>query len=274
MSRGISRRELLKLAGVGLAVAAGSQAIEWASRKPTNEIIESVEKNHQVKIHNGLAQFMNDRGGFIDSEGKFNDTLNHVFREIRKYPPGMLNKCGIKDIYLADGLGVGGHAYPEQNAVLIPGSLDVFSRIFASVGDVTNHEFYHNIDNLEGGHDLEDDIWHEFHEDAECSPYSSDVYPSEEDLPSCGGAFYEHPMQANWWASEDRAFWAMKIMNPIDHRLLIGKIENTRDPILKEVRMKKFKFIKNAYFEYSDGRMNEQYWDDLINLKVGEGYFR
>lgn len=266
---GLSRRDFLKLAALGAAALAGRDIIDRIDLSgKTEKLLTDLERDYGLHGVNGVGSL--DWRAESLSPIDYYRGLRRIAREVAKYPPDFFTQNGVKDIHLVN-FGMG-KALPERRAVVVP-KADPLTLLLTTTGDIFNHETWHVAEEL-GRFPRKrnvDSIWAHYHDNI-CDPYKR--YPEGEKNPlePCSSSYYTFPYEANWRPSEDRAFWAMRMMNPIDH----ANLRRSLDPLdsnLRKVRRQKYADMKSTFRRLSNELMGDQYWLDLIAGKVKSGYF-
>lgn len=72
---------------------------------------------------------------------------------------------------------------------------------------------------------------------------------------------------------EDRAVHGAFLLIPSLHARLLLRCADEADLLRLIVIKEKIRQVKQLYLEWSDGKMNDRYWEDLLAGNVTEGYF-
>ncbi|MBT3864446.1 hypothetical protein HOE67_03965 [Candidatus Peregrinibacteria bacterium] len=194
--------------------------------------------------------------------------LNLLFIETERYPRILIQKSGLKKIYIfssfeenlfgGEQIRAGGYAFHGSEDIAISTTRGVF-----------DHELFHRIDMHYGGIDDDNDKWGKrAHGDDYKSLYGR--HGREAIISGKGGGPRPigHPSAYGKYGgiNEDQADMAKALMQNQEEVLKhIGS-----EPALAE----KAKMIKELYFKISEGRMDKKYWDDLRSgEKIDDAYW-
>lgn len=207
--------------------------------------------------------------------------LEIITKAFSLYPPDIFTRNGISSIAVVHNLLVDGD---RVNGVFSPGQQSV--TLDSSSGESTvHHELYHAFDYLTNGFSSEDSQWQNLHTCA-CQ-----VYEGTYDVFRNGGEGSNTTSSNNWfindpelgsiednpygktYPTEDRAVFAQVTMMADTHSRLIQIIANEPDETAGNILKQKYELIKAQYFIFSNGRMNDEYWQALLERRVNSEYF-
>lgn len=240
----------------------------------TEENVEHIKDTHGIDIYTGLPILHAIKYGYeklTDQELERVTTL--LKKELSKYPKDYFVQNGIYTIFCVKDLK---HIIPNKE---IGGVKLITNEIVISLVNgneklfevTVHHELYHAVEegatiipSFISGKDMgkTNTEWNEDTYECACNPYEK---PEE----------WLRTFSSNYGMGdpvEDRATFAEFLMDREFHKDLLAHVDTLTGQD-KVVFMNKINYIKQKYFEWSDGMMDEQYWQDLIEGRVDENYF-
>jgi hypothetical protein len=299
-----ARRKWLKRA----AAAAAGAALAYERRHRIGEILEETlapdnlarsieEKRNHIRGRYGFAVTVGHisreelalefREGSVSatyvtaeepSLGQQRDGVNWLLHDLAKYPPECVRNFNLKEMRLVADLWH--YMQRRDKEAFVDGRIGGISdkdKKFIALDVKTAFSLY-SVDTWFAWHGLGAFV-HELHHraDEELSPESDDEEWVK--LNPHGWFDYVHDLayvsdeyetgfatsRGRYAVYEDQAEVARVLMN--EPARTVARAES--DSVLAA----KVAFIKRRYFEWSDGRMDEQYWKDLAAGKVDEAYW-
>jgi hypothetical protein len=278
----VSRRQLFKLIFLGAAATANELIIKPKLRplirqsnglvspddvgqefeKTDADVVETIKNSliylketYDLDIFNGedkilsflTANFVGD--GIEISMPDLRDSLFLIVQEAAKYPQDFFVKNNIKGVRLSN------------NMKWIDEPIDGLA---ASLTDITL-EF--NRDDL---HYFKSTFHHEIFHLLTYRFKSIDDYFEYRKNFNTGAKANPERKQGTF---EDMPELAERIMIYESHKRFLERIDQENDPIIKEALINEYEIVKQVYFDMSDGLINEQFWQDLIDNKFRQDYF-
>lgn len=188
-------------------------------------------------------------------------------RELAKYPPEFIQFCGITQLRFVQDLSLENHKYWDGSKSVGGLASSRGSVYIASYGaDTIHHEIFHRADQQsEELNEKKQRKWKRLNRLSNPYLYRSYWDMTRQDrrkLPIDG--FAKTYGRVDVW--EDRATVA---------ELLMSDLEKAEDYVEKdEVLANKAKRVIIDLYRWSRGKMNEQYFEDLKEGKVKEGYWQ
>ncbi|MBP9763032.1 twin-arginine translocation signal domain-containing protein [Patescibacteria group bacterium] len=260
----LTRRRFLGLAGAaGAGVVAYPKAREAVlatfDRAGINERINTaklfLEQRYKIQVETGPITAEEKRtDGLIDAEGmslvEQCDALEKICFELDKYPFLLKRNLRRMQIHLSKTLelqsGERLNGLAGSKLYIIPGRVS-FERVF-------HHELFHMIDLSHS----ESRDWNELHLPHEAQPtWYEDFLPESGHVVGYGRRNED----------EDRAMIAQCLLNYPDIIYLNRRIRT--DEILRA----KTQVVKTQFLSWSFGAMNEQFWIDMAEGAVNDGYW-
>lgn len=232
--------------------------------------VEYLKDTYDIDIYTRVSLFLakSFTGGTLN-QSELKRTVQNIRKAASLYPKEYFQNNGIKGIsvlkdFKIDGKSFGGDAVVEQGYFVISYSDNGEWQVGAC-----HHEAYHMADlqtnfleSLSGKNTTKTKEWDKVFA-CNCDPYSeANINPNH---------FVSDYAETN--DVEDRADMAFWIMTPSRHKDLLNKIAHSSDAETKRILTEKMRIIKEDYLAWSNGKMNDQYWEDLLAGKVHEGYF-
>lgn len=291
-SPALSRREVLKISGIigAGALFLGIRAIDHERMSPSivdesdglSELemdLRFIQDEYGLQIFSGVPLLdASNISGRRPSLEELAQCVKRTREWLRFYPKDFFREKGIAGFSFLYDLGQFG-LEEKYSGVLsystrfIYYNAENFNTNHFEAISTFHHEIYHAADvggnffsNLKGKINSVWSIrkaqWHGVF-NCNCDPYNKKYDGT--------GPFTEVYGQVN--IEEDKATFADKLLSPDHHAALLYRISNISDPEEKSILENKIRLIKRDYFNWSNGKMDDQYWQDLLNGNVDEEYF-
>jgi len=249
------------------------------------EAVGFIKNNYSVDIFTGMPNvsgFFNLISGIKGtdlSRFELSRGLGLVMEEIVKYPPRYFTDNGVHNIRFLNNVKVRGIDYyggfgANQGTLGIAYSAANNEADREYERDVFHHELYHGTDWHDGLYLFDDNRWRDLH-NCGCRPYwergGRDSLEGAEPPQSSPNWFLDPYGQTE--APEDRAVFASHVMIPRLHRNLLTLINTSSNQTTRNILQRKYDAIKKDFAKWSGGKMNDQYWKDLVDDRVSWGYF-
>ena len=197
-----------------------------------------------------------------------------LVNQLAKYPPDFFRNNGIKavsfwgDIKDQEGNQILGLSSPEIPVISVTTTPDGIKEIVSF-----DHEVFHQAKRHDGTPYTNDPEWLllSASRDLDCDLYE-DSSDGRTEGPLCPDSYYLDSPQSKDNTFEDAANTAEVLLNPERHRQELLRIQSL-DPDSRQILLAKINKIKRYYYKWSKGLINDSYWSDLINNKVGIDYF-
>lgn len=211
---------------------------------------------------------------------EYTQGLKLLSEEIVKYPPNFFQKNKVRQVRFLNNIRVGHYSYYGGYAGISDGTVglaydaDNFEENREYFRSVFHHELFHVLDYREDKYMPDDKIWQEFHTNKNAPNYLNIGGRDEIDE--------RKPMKTTEYFTsdygqrspkEDRAEFASKMMSKTKHAELVDAINNLKDKKAQEIMNEKYSAMKKYYYKWSDGVMDDKYWNDLMNGVVDKHYF-
>ncbi len=310
----ITRRSFLKKAAIGLGAAGFLMNYPWLKETLETEInpestmeelestIEELETAYGFKLDLAGADIryevkprtvetatetiplpsgtLHYTGEKATSLAQLRDGIHLLKQEMEKFPPELIQKLQLKKIYLVTDLAavdengnrdhMDGAYIQEEKIILL--SIDgasvfsphhIYSWIKKPVLYGASHETYHALD----------EHFNEFVRND--NAYRNVVYANQLKHAPLIWQYFKDPSRPQGESSAYSFAGTANEKQPEDVRLLMESPEYAHtqalgDPLLE----KKFEFVRNELFRWSNGRMDDQYWKDLRAGRVNMEYWR
>ncbi len=193
-------------------------------------------------------------------------TIGVIRQEVLKYPRSYFRENGSTQVTLLENVSDYGQGYSGLFARYDPTSF-IATKDYSTVGperiaSIFHHEKYHSADWNDQGY-KENEAWEAIH-NCECSPFARSSSQPHESFSSSYGKL--NPM-------EDRAVMAQNMMVASAHRNMLETLSLLADTNAQRIMFEKYRFMKDQYWRFSKGKMDERYWQDLLQERVDERYF-
>ena len=243
--------------------------------------IEEIKKSYGIEITVGEPA-----GLFTFAENPSLEELKEVLlmlvEELFKYPPKYFDGVDKKvlRINIAKNFSTGrfsflhttpfsGLAYSDKDIMLL--DVDNIGNSKDFIRQTIHHELFHLYD--EGSADAErNSFWREISSRGPCSGYFDLSYS---DYHSKRGKLSGSPCFVSLYGQndprEERAALAGIIMAPNAHKAFLDRIRELRnsekegDFEAAKILLMKLKLIKQYYYNWSDGEMDEEYWENILS---------
>ena len=208
----------------------------------------------------------------------YKQSIRAIIREAGRYPPEFIRDLGadlgfefrvMHNVQVYEfGYGrerVGGVAlYPhtDQPRQVIIDSEEPFEDQRRIIHHEVNHAAAFRWQNI----GERDGTWKNLHSGVSVDPYVGRAWRS---YAYSAPRYYLSPY-AMKSAAEDQATCAEYLLTPLLHLEFIRRIREEPDAAVRAVLVRKYAEAKREYFEWSDGRMDEAYWEEIIRAGLRE----
>lgn len=206
---------------------------------------------------------------------ELHEALQLLMQQIIKYPHDFFRNNGIQTIRFLNNPVVNGRSYgggyasdryKEVGISFDTSTTHPNEHRIRYFNTVFHHEVFHIADFYDEDYESLDDIWESLH-NCSCQVYENvhgrDERPGISESPL---EWFAHPYgQVN--AREDRAVMADALMDREKHLAILDRITSGGTLEEREILRQKYNLIRQAYFEYSGGQMDNAYWLCLLGLE-------
>ena len=296
--KGMDRRSFLKTLGASLVLSPFASvlmkegAILYQKRalvlrtlrgegSVTTEAVEKArtflrdEYGVEVQIGDSWAE-KNSSVEWLDSE-EATKALAYLIEEMGKYPPDFFNRNKVQAIRIGKDVHVG-HPLFDNHPVegfakrqLRQMTLD-FSATEEFFRGTFHHELNHILDFWNGG-PSSNERWEQIHAGCTCIPEVRRKAYDENTVTEFERSFINAYGASS--ALEERAEFASHMMIPRLHAKFLGRLSTEKSEDSQILR-RKYDAMKQDFFRWSDGKMNDAYWNSLIARAsegtIGDGY--
>jgi len=286
----ITRRDFLKLTGAGIAGYALYKYDQVLSSLFGTEYQKSTEQAKKyIKERYGLDILVrlpinaerDNITGDIPNAYELSRGLTLIIEELIKYPPDLLKNNGVKAIRFLKNAKLKGKSMDgfvsefSEGVSTLCYTAEPFEILRDFYRKAFHHELFHLLDANDGGYDIDDEQWSAIHNCGGCQAYREIGVTDSINQPAPESSQLDYFISSYGQRNpvEDRADFGAALMIAQRHQDLLERIKSERDNHIKEVLTNKYETTKQYYFKWSNGSMNENYWRDLIDGKVQEGYF-
>lgn len=285
----VSRRDFLFGAGAAAATAViGLDRVQIGDsdfHKKVNEFKGGLEKLYGVRIVMGPPHGEEHIRGDITTLKTYADTLTLISQEFSKYPLGMIQKVSNKrrlEIRVMDKLAstetasfdVSAQAKNQPVAVgglmeeKVNGKEEARITLNTSVQAaylrrVLHHELNHRFSREWEGWNQRTRKWARFNSTSVLNPYRPVPLGTKGDTPTRDRRFLT--LFASSSAEEDQAVCAEWMMTPRLHADFLERIEDEQDENIKAILAAKYDEIIDTYKRWSGGKINEAFWQAIID---------
>jgi hypothetical protein len=259
-------------------LASGGGEIKVEGDPEKDEIFEEFARH--FKNTYGLKIFMSaevDHHGYNLAELTIPDfltSIDAVKQSMYKYPPDFFRNNEIYSLRFASRiLDASSEEYTGLALYDLGQIVVAFSpqRGDEQATSTLDHELFHHAEQENDSVEQLNQEWEDLH------PPGYQIYEVIEDgiaikksnLPSV--FFAEEKGRIS--AEEDRAHFAKLVLDRQRHVAFLAQLEQEDDPVVKRVLYEKYTRTLEAYYRYSNGRMDDHYWQAFINGEVDEKYF-
>lgn len=286
----LSRRAFMTGAGGVASMYAGAYGIskgnylkniffekEGDTDRTVQVTIDAIKQTYGIEVIVGEPPYK-ELFGENPSLEQIQQALQLLLRAFTRYPEGYLNTAKIKKVFLVTGARAGkfsflstpvdGMAQLEETTMILDVEKALTDEIYTE--SLFHHELYHLYDYSDGQMDARDTLWREIQNESPSERYTDATLKEYYQQPGMSDTqthtFYTF---INSYGAtipvEDRASFAEMIMIPEAHLNFIQRVKNIEDETIQRILVHKYHAIKQDFFEWSHGVMDDVYWDDLLN---------
>ncbi|MFZ2886301.1 MAG: hypothetical protein WA021_00600 [Minisyncoccia bacterium] len=234
----------------------------------TENARDFLRETYGIEVQFGDAR--DERNFFANdlSEGETIQSLQMLIEEMGKYPSDFFVRNKLVVIRIAKNFQIGSTIAPKAVAGFARNDVRIIGLSFAWENSdffrhAFHHEMHHVLDYWNHGEQTNDERWEQIHEGCTCVPNVRRKDFDEYKLEEYGRSFINAYGESS--ALEERAEFAAMMMVPRKHASFLLRLQREQE-VDRLVLERKYGAMKQDYLDWSDGKMDQAYWDAIIEI--------